>query len=69
MRLSVSYWGVSLAIVIKNLRDILVNHPTLSISDRFDAANANVLKLYVAEVYLPMVNVRILISLCIEKIS
>ena len=44
--------------MIKNLRDILINYPTLSISDRFDAANANVLKLYIAEVYLPMVNVR-----------
>ena len=53
-----SYWGISLALVIKNLRDILINYPTLSISDRFDAANANVLKLYIAEVYLPMVNVR-----------
>ncbi|VDC04992.1 unnamed protein product [Peniophora sp. CBMAI 1063] len=53
---STSYWGISLAIVIKNLRDILVNHPSLSISDRFDMANVNVLKLYIAEVYLPMVN-------------
>ncbi|KZV60235.1 hypothetical protein PENSPDRAFT_620180 [Peniophora sp. CONT] len=53
---STSYWGVSLAIVIKNLRDILVNHPTSPLSDRFDMANVNVLKLYAAEVYLPMVN-------------
>jgi hypothetical protein len=53
-----SYWGVSLTLVIKNLRDILVNHPEASIADRFDIANQASLKLYLAEVYLPMVNVR-----------
>ncbi|KAI0029373.1 hypothetical protein K488DRAFT_28803, partial [Vararia minispora EC-137] len=51
-----AYWGVSLAIVVKNLRDILISHPTASIAERFDIANEGSLRLYLAEVYLPMIN-------------
>jgi len=53
---STSYWGVSLAITVKNIRDLLINHVDASIAERFDIANTSVLNLYLAEVYLPMVN-------------
>lgn len=55
---SVSYWAISLTILVRGFHDILINNDGLSIDDRLTAANVNVSRLYLAEVYLPMVNVR-----------
>lgn len=54
---SLSYWAISLTILVRGFRDILINNNDLSIDDRLSTANANVSRLYLAEVYLPMVNV------------
>lgn len=55
---SISYWAISLTILVRGFHDILINDTGLSIDERLSTANANVSRLYLAEVYLPMVNVR-----------
>lgn len=54
---SASYWAVSLVILLRGIRAILITNGGFDIGERFTMADVDVSKLYIAEVYLPMVNV------------
>jgi len=53
---SACYWALSLTIVLRSLRDVLINHIDLSFADKFTLANEHVSRLYVGQVYLTMIN-------------
>lgn len=55
---STCYWALSLTILLRTLRDVLINHLDLSFADKFAFTNGRVSRLYLGEVYLAMINVR-----------
>jgi len=53
---SACYWALSLTILLRDLRDVLVNHLDLSFADKFALTNNRVSRMYLGEVYLATIN-------------